>query len=391
MPHVISVSDPYTTPGGISKSGTIALANAQLDDKAQDIPNSVGTQMIDLAEKHSTPQLEVRLGGQLIQQSERPSLSGEGIGILAAIVILLIAFGSVLAMVLPIVVALAGIAVGLPIIGLLTHVYPLQSFATTLATMIGIGVGIDYALFVVTRYRQGLQAGLDPEEAVITAIDTSGRAVLFAGLTVIIALLGMLAIGLSFISGLGIGAAAVVAVTVAGRGHAAARGARLRRHEHRQVAAAVGAQRRRRHAARRSGTAGAGFVQRHAWAADDRRARDRARARAAGAVAAARLRRRRQRSRPARRRARRTTCCRRASGPGFNGPFLLAIQLPPGGDHTAELDEAAGRDRRDARRRVGVARAHQPDGHDRGHARVPDDRRRRTRRRASCCTTCATT
>src|SRR5262249_10307032 len=174
----------------------------------------VGREMMHRAQPESTAQLEVRLGGQLIQQSERPSLSGEGIGILAAIVILLIAFGSVLAMVLPIAVAIAGIAVGLPVIGLLTHVYPLQSFATTLATMIGIGVGIDYALFVVTRYRQGLHAGLDPEEAVITAVDTSGRAVLFAGLTVIIALLGMLAIGLSFVSGLGIGAAAVVAVTV---------------------------------------------------------------------------------------------------------------------------------------------------------------------------------
>ena len=215
VPHVTSVSDPYTTPGSISKSGTIALANAQLDARAQNVPNSVGRQMIKLADQYSTPQLKVRLGGQLIQESERPALSGEGIGLLAAIIILLIAFGSVLAMAVPIVVAIAGIAVGLPIIGLLTHVYPLQSFATTLATMIGIGVGIDYALFVVTRYRQGLQAGLDPEEAVVTAIDTSGRAVLFAGLTVIIALLGMLAIGLSFISGLGIGAAAVVAVTVA--------------------------------------------------------------------------------------------------------------------------------------------------------------------------------
>jgi RND superfamily putative drug exporter len=214
VPHVTSVNDPYTPPGQISQSGTVALANAQLDAAAHDIPNSVGEQMITLAQQHSTPQLEVRLGGQLIQQSERPSLSGEGIGILAAIFILLLAFGSVLAMAVPIVVALAGIAVGLPIIGLLTHFYPLQSFSTTLATMIGIGVGIDYALFVVTRYRQGLQAGLSPEEAVVTAIDTSGRAVLFAGMTVIIALLGMLAIGLSFISGLGIGAAAVVAVTV---------------------------------------------------------------------------------------------------------------------------------------------------------------------------------
>jgi RND superfamily putative drug exporter len=214
--HVASVGDPFTTPGSISSSGIVSLTNAQLDTKAQDVPNSVGKQMIALADRHTTPQLEVRLGGQLIQQSERQPLpSSELIGIVAAIFILLIAFGSVLAMALPIVVALAGIAVGLPIIGLLTHVYPLQSFSTTLATMIGIGVGIDYALFVVTRYRQGLQAGLDPEEAVITAIDTSGRAVLFAGLTVIIALLGMLAIGLSFISGLGIGSAAVVAVTVA--------------------------------------------------------------------------------------------------------------------------------------------------------------------------------
>jgi uncharacterized membrane protein YdfJ with MMPL/SSD domain len=174
VPHVVGVTDPFATPGGISVTGTVALADAQLDAKSQDVPDSVGHQMIATAVRYSTPQLYVRLGGQLIQQAERPSLSGEGIGILAAILILLIAFGSVLAMALPIVVAMAGIAVGLAIIGLLTHVYPLQSFSTTLATMIGIGVGIDYALFVVTRYRQGLHAGLDPEEAVITAIDTSG-------------------------------------------------------------------------------------------------------------------------------------------------------------------------------------------------------------------------
>ena len=144
LPHVAAVSDPFTTPGGISTSGTVALANAQLDAKSQDISNDVGKQMIALAEQHSTPQLEVRLGGELIQQSQRAKLpSSELIGLVAAIIILLVAFGSVLAMALPIVVALAGIAVGLPIIGLLTHAYPLQSFSTTLATMIGIGVGID--------------------------------------------------------------------------------------------------------------------------------------------------------------------------------------------------------------------------------------------------------
>ena len=294
VPHVVSVNDPYTPPGQISQSGTVALVNAQLDAKAQDIPSSVGEQMISLAEQHSTPQLEVRLGGQLIQQSERGSLSGEAIGLLAAVVILLIAFGSLLAMAVPIVVALAGIAVGLPIIGLLTHVYPLQTFATTLATMIGIGVGIDYALFVVTRYRQGLQAGLVPEEAVVTAIDTSGRAVLFAGMTVIIALLGMLAIGLSFISGLGIGAAAVVAVTVCRGAHVVARGARLRRHEHRQVAVALAARRgrwdTRDHLASVESLRPAPRGARH-----NRGAPDRAASRDARVVDAARVRRRGQR------------------------------------------------------------------------------------------------
>jgi RND superfamily putative drug exporter len=335
VPHVISVSDPYTSPGAISKSGTIALANAQLDDKAQNIPNSVGSEIIKLAETHTTPQLTVHVGGQLIEASERPSLSGEGIGILAAIVILLIAFGSVLAMAVPIAVALAGIAVGLPIIGLLTHFYPLQNFATTLATMIGIGVGIDYALFVVTRYRQNLQAGHDPEESVVTAIDTSGRAVLFAGATVIIALLGMLAIRLSFISGLGIGSAAVVAVTVlaaitllpavlgfAGRNidkwrlpwvHNDGDGTR-QTVWHRWSR----------------------FVQRHAWPLT-----------IVGLavvlvlafpVLSLRLGFTDAGNDPANTQTRQAyDTLARGFGPGFNGPFLLAVSLPPGSDHTAQL------------------------------------------------------
>ena len=337
VPHVTGVSDPYATPGSISKSGTVALANAQLDDKAQNISNSVGSQIIDLAEAHSTPQLTVHVGGQLIQQSERPSLSGEGIGILAAIVILLIAFGSVLAMVLPIVVAISGIAVGLPIIGLLTHAYPLQSFATTLATMIGIGVGIDYALFVVTRYRQGLQAGMDPEEAVVTAIDTSGRAVLFAGLTVIIALLGMLAIGLSFISGLGIGAAAVVALTVAAAVTL--------------LPAALGfvgtnVDKWRLPWVHNDGDGTrrtvwhrwAGFVQRHAGAVT-----------VAGLaivlvlalpVLSLRLGFTDAGNDPKGTQTREAyDLLSKGFGPGFNGPFLLAIQLPPGADHSADLRE----------------------------------------------------
>jgi RND superfamily putative drug exporter len=335
VPHVTSVSDPYATAGGISKSGTVALANAQLDDKASNIPNSVGSQMIALAEAHSTPQLEVRLGGQLIQESERPSLSGEGVGILAAVVILLIAFGSVLAMALPIAVALSGIAVGLPIIGLLTHLYPLQSFATTLATMIGIGVGIDYALFVVTRYRQNLQAGHDPEEAVVTAIDTSGRAVLFAGMTVIIALLGMLVLRLSFISGLGIGSAAVVAITVLSAitllpallGFVGTNIDKLRLpwvHDE-----GGGTRQGVWHRWSR-------FVQRHAWALT-----------IVGLaivlflafpVLSMRLGFTDAGNDPAGTQTRQAyDTLSEGFGPGFNGPFLLAISLPSGGSHDADL------------------------------------------------------
>ena len=140
--------------------------------------------------------------------------STELVGLLAAIVILLIAFGSLLAMGLPIFTALFGIGVGFAVVGLISHLTSVPSFATQLAAMIGLGVGIDYALFIVTRYRQGLHEGLDPETAVVTALDTAGRAVLFAGTTVVISLLGMLLIGITFIGGLGVGAAAVVAVTM---------------------------------------------------------------------------------------------------------------------------------------------------------------------------------
>jgi RND superfamily putative drug exporter len=335
LPHVTSVSDPFTTPGAISRSGTIALANAQLDAKAQNISNSVGKQMIAVAERQSTPQLTVRLGGQLIQQSERAKPpSSELIGVLAAIVILLIAFGSLLAMVVPIAVALGGIAVGLPLIGLLTHAYPLQSFTTTLAAMIGIGVGIDYALFVVTRFRQGLHAGHSAEEAVVTAIDTSGRAVLFAGMTVIIALLGMLTIGLSFISGLGIGAAAVVAVTVA---------AALT-----LLPAVLGFAGRNIDKWRLPWVHEDDGTRETVWHRWSRFVQDRPAPLAiigtavllllAAPVLSMRLGFVDAGNNPTSTQSRQAyDLLSEGFGPGFNGPFLLAVQLPPGGDATSEL------------------------------------------------------
>jgi RND superfamily putative drug exporter len=157
--------------------------------------------------------LQVEGGGDLF--TVKGSLgSTELIGLVAAIIILLVAFGSLLAMGLPVLTALLGIGIGFAVVELLSHVTSVPSFATQLAAMIGLGVGIDYALFIVTRYRQGLHQGLDPESSVVAAIDTAGRAVFFAGTTVVISLLGMLLIGIQFIGGLGVGAAAVVAVTM---------------------------------------------------------------------------------------------------------------------------------------------------------------------------------
>ena len=185
----------------------------------------------------------------------------------------------------------------------------------------------------------------------------------------------MLAIGLSFISGLGIGAAAVVAVTVAGRGHAAARGARLRRHQHRQAAGCRGCTTTATARARRSGTAGAGSCSATRGALTDRRPRDRARARRCRCCRCGSASSTPATTRPARRPRQAYDLLAKGFGPGFNGPFLLAIQLParrrPHRRCSTKLHDGA---RGHAGRRVGLARDHEPVGNDRGHAREPDDR-----------------
>jgi len=155
--------------------------------------------------------LQIEIGGQVLAEFDVPS--SEALGLAFAIVVLILAFGSVLAMGLPIGVALAGIGIGSVLTGLISNVLAIPDFATTVAIMLGLGVGIDYALFIVTRFRENIHRGLSPEEATATAIDTAGRAVSFAAITVVISLLGMLLVNLAFISGLAIAAATVVAVT----------------------------------------------------------------------------------------------------------------------------------------------------------------------------------
>ncbi len=213
--HVASVTTPYE-PGGtrfVSKNGTIAYAEIQFDVQANDVPVDVASHMRDVVNTAKSSDLQVELGGSMFTDQTQPK--SEVIGILAAVIILLIAFGSVLAMGLPIMTALFGIGIGLAIVTLLARFTDMPSFAPQVTAMIGIGVGIDYALFISTRYREALHQGRSPQDAVVHAIDTSGHAVLFAGGTVVISLLGLFVIGLAFIRGLSIGAALAVLLVMA--------------------------------------------------------------------------------------------------------------------------------------------------------------------------------
>ena len=211
--HVESVSSPYSPQGArqVAPGGKIAFADIQFDVRANHVPNAVSDQIVALGKRADGPGLQVDFGGQVIENAEQqPPGQSTLAGLLAAIVILLIAFGSVLAMGLPIMTALFGIGIGSSIILLLANFIAVPDFTTEVAAMIGLGVGIDYSLFIVTRYRRGLREGLDPEAAVLRSMATAGRAVLFAGIVVVISLLGALLMGLAFLQGIAIGGAAVV-------------------------------------------------------------------------------------------------------------------------------------------------------------------------------------
>ncbi|GAB6900526.1 MMPL family transporter [Kineosporia succinea] len=216
LPHVVSVTGPYDEAGAgqVSQDGTIAFATVQFDGLAADIPVEDIDKVIDTAQAADGDGLQVELGGQAVQSQEIGGVA-EIIGVVAAAIILFIAFGSLFASLMPILVALFGVGVGIMAIGQLSFGMSLSQIAPTLAALIGLGVGIDYALFIVTRFRNGLKSGLQPEEATARALNTSGRAVLFAGGTVVIALLGLLVLNVSFLAGMGVGAAITVLATVA--------------------------------------------------------------------------------------------------------------------------------------------------------------------------------
>ena len=216
-PQVASVTSPYSIIGAIqiSVNGKIAYAKVNWDGVFTKIKKQNVLKVVGDVKSASSSNIQSAIGGQAIEQSQQASTSNsEAIGIVAAAIILLIAFGSVYAMTVPIITALMALGVGIGSIGLASHFLSISTFSPIIGALIGLGVGIDYALFIVTRHRSGLIAGLDPEEAAVKAINTAGRAVLFAGSTVCVALLGLLTVGISFLNGVGIAAAIVVAVTV---------------------------------------------------------------------------------------------------------------------------------------------------------------------------------
>jgi RND superfamily putative drug exporter len=218
FPHVSEVSSPYEGEGGaaaISDDGKIAYATVQFDVRNTQIDKEKTREIMSIAQGASGQGLDVQLGGTLVQEAEEQSGDASFfIGLLAAIVVLLITFGSAVAMGLPILTALFALGVGISLVTLGTHVFDTANFAPELAAMIGLGVGIDYALFLLTRFRNGLDEGLEPRHAAIHAVDTAGRAVLFAGITVIISLMGMLLLGINFLYGVAIAAAVAVLFTM---------------------------------------------------------------------------------------------------------------------------------------------------------------------------------
>ncbi|MGN9911399.1 MMPL family transporter [Phytohabitans sp. LJ34] len=263
LPHVADVQSPYGGPGAVSADGTIAYATVTLDRQAQDVPTDDVRAIIDTAQAAEGSGLRVELGGDAVRGAEESEGgAAEGIGLLAALVILVLLFGSLLAASLPIVIAVFAVGSSIGLVVLASHLATIADFTPPLMILVGLGVGIDYALLVFSRYRAELIAGLgrsgpgpsgeagagraelvaglgqpgsgpsggggvdgagpgrgtgggaDRAEAARIALDTAGRTVFFAGCTVIIALMGLVALGLGSLQGVAVAVAVTVFVTM---------------------------------------------------------------------------------------------------------------------------------------------------------------------------------
>ncbi len=218
LAHVTQVAGPATLGVGgafVSRDATIGYANIQYNTKATELPADAFRQLEAAAGPARQAGLRVVYGGAVADVfNQQTTDSADAIGLLVAVVILLVAFGSVIAMSIPIGTALFGLAVGLSLIFALAAVTDIGTVAPTLATMIGLGVGIDYSLFILTRHRQNLATGMTVIDSIGLANGTAGQAVLFAGGTVVIAICGLALAGIPYVTWLGFTSAMVVLVMI---------------------------------------------------------------------------------------------------------------------------------------------------------------------------------
>lgn len=216
-PYVASVESPFEGPSkSLSKDEKIGFATLYFKETAQNISKEDVKDLISYAKSYESKTLAVNLSGQAIKQANQvePS-SSEVIAILAAFVVLLFTFGSFVATLIPLIVAVFALAIGNSSVSLASNLMGIAEFAPTLAALVGLGVGIDYALFIVTRFRRSLFEGLSVEESVVKSLNTSGRSVLFAGIIVCISMLGLITVGVSFLNGVGVAAALSVFFSMA--------------------------------------------------------------------------------------------------------------------------------------------------------------------------------
>jgi putative drug exporter of the RND superfamily len=210
------VGDPVPAAGAeVSRDGTIAVARLPLTMTPGAVPLKTGERLIEMGEQRSGDGLRVELGGQAIGNAQRGEISSETIGFAIAALVLLFTFGSIVASGLPIATALFGLGISSALIGALAAVVDTPDWASSVAAMIGIGVGIDYALLILTRFRAGLARGLDARAATVEAVSTAGRSVLVAGVTVVISLLGLFVVGLPYLYGVALSAILAVLVVMA--------------------------------------------------------------------------------------------------------------------------------------------------------------------------------
>jgi RND superfamily putative drug exporter len=217
MPHVAGVEDPYASAAAVSPDGRTLVAPLYLDvANPNDMPVDDTERLLAAAERAEGDGLQIALGGRAIQLADQPETgSTERLGLIAAAVILLITFGSVVAAGLPLAMAIGALVVSSSLVGLVAAVVDVPDFAPIIGALLGIAVGIDYALLMVTRFREWRTAGLDPESATVATLDTAGRAVLVAGSTVIVSMCGLFAMGLSIMNGTAVVAMVAVLIVMA--------------------------------------------------------------------------------------------------------------------------------------------------------------------------------